>query len=81
MNWTLGVTMVTGNHPLTVFVEIDSADVYRGCHVQHPHNRVDELAARFAYLLSLSSPWEQFLSVRWSVMAEEGERGQGSLQS
>ena len=72
--------MATGDHTLTVFVEIYSADAYRGCHVQHPRNRVDVLVGRFSYLLSLSCPWQQYLSVRWSVMAGEGERGQGSLQ-
>jgi hypothetical protein len=45
---------VTGDHTLTVFVEIYSADVYRGGHVQHSRNRVDMLVVRFSYLLSLS---------------------------
>src|SRR4029077_7406372 len=80
MNWTLDVTLATGDHTLTVFAEIYSADAYRGCHVQHSRNRVDVLAVRFAYLLSLSYSLPQYLSARWSVMAGEGKRGQGSLQ-
>ena len=48
--------MATGDHPVTVFVEIYSADAYRGCHVQHSRNRVDVLVGRFSYLLSLSIP-------------------------
>src|SRR5712691_4638141 len=76
MNWTLDVTIATDDHTLTVFVERYSADAYRGCHVQHSRTRVEVLAVRFAYLLSLSYPLQQYLSVRWSVMAGEGERGQ-----
>jgi hypothetical protein len=62
---------------LTVFVEIYSADVYRGCHVQHSRNRVDVLVVRFSYLLSLSGSLQRYLSVRWAVMAGEGEPRQG----
>ena len=72
--------MATGDHTVTVFVEIYSADAYRGCHVEHSRNRVDVLVVGLAYLLSLSGPLQQYLSVRWAVMAGEGERGQGSLQ-
>ena len=69
--------MVTGDHTLTGFIEIYSADVYRGCHVQHSRDRVDVLVVRFSYLLSLSGTLQQYLSVRWAVMAGEGEPGQG----
>ena len=72
--------MVTGDHPLTVFVEMYSADVYRGCHVQHSSNRVDVFVVRFSYLLSLSGPLQQYLSVRRAVIPGEGEQGEGSLQ-
>jgi hypothetical protein len=37
----LYVTMAAGNYTWTVFVEIYSADVYRGYHAQHSHKRVD----------------------------------------
>ena len=73
--------MVAGDHPLTVFVEIYSADAYRGCHVQHSRNRVDVLVVRFAYLLSLSGSLLQDLSVKWAVMAETDAQGPGSLQA
>jgi hypothetical protein len=72
--------MATGDHTLTVFAEIYSADAYRGCHVQRSRNRVDVLVVRFAYLSSLSSPLQKYLSVRLSVIAGEGERGRGALQ-
>ena len=73
--------MVAGDHPLTVFVEIYSADAYRGCHVQHSRTRVDVLVVRFAYLLSLSGSLLQDLSVKWAVMAEAGAQGPDSLQA
>src|SRR5262245_46501720 len=68
--------MVTGDHTLTVFIEIYSADVYRGGHVQHSRNRVEVLVVRVSYLLSLSGSWQQYLSGRWAVMPGEGEPGQ-----
>src|SRR5436190_14498964 len=72
--------MAAGDHTLTVFVEIYSADAYRGCHVERSRNRVEVLVVRFAYLLSLSGPLQQYLSVGCSAMAGKGEQEQGSLQ-